>query len=123
LTAEESKPIVEALKTRPQAWADFMVRFQLGPEKPDPRRAVISAGTIAGAYIAGGFFPLCPYIFSRTAGSALTTSVIITLSAPVCFGYIKGRFTGTRPFRSAIQTLLIGGLAATAGFMIAWEIS
>ena len=67
--------------------------------------------------------PLCPYIFSRTAGSALTISVIITLSALACFGYVKGRFTGTRPFRSAIQTLLIGGLAATAAFMIARAIS
>jgi vacuolar iron transporter family protein len=123
LTAEESIPIVEALRTRPQAWVDFMMRFELGLEKPDPRRAVISAGTIAGAYIAGGFIPLCPYIFSHTAASALTISVIITLSALACFGYIKGRFTGTRPLRSAIQTLLIGGLAATAAFMIARAIS
>ena len=123
LTVEESKPIVEALRTRPQAWVDFMMRFELGLEKPDPRRAAISAGTIAGAYIAGGFIPLCPYIFSRTAGGALIISVIITLSALACFGYIKGRFTGTRPFRSAVQTLLIGGLAATAAFMIARAIS
>jgi len=123
LTAEESKPITEALKNRPQAWVDFMMRFELGLEKPNPRRAVISAGTIAGAYIAGGFIPLCPYIVSRTAGSALTASVIITLSALACFGYIKGRFTGTRPIRNAIQTLLIGGLAATAAFMIARAIS
>jgi VIT1/CCC1 family predicted Fe2+/Mn2+ transporter len=123
LTAEESKPLVEALRVRPQAWVDFMMRFELGLERPDPRRAAISAGTIAGAYIAGGFIPLCPYIFSRTAGSALILSVIITLSALACFGYIKGRFTGTRPLRSAVQTLLIGGLAATAAFMIARAIS
>jgi VIT1/CCC1 family predicted Fe2+/Mn2+ transporter len=123
LTAEASKPIVDALKSRPQAWVDFMMRFELGLEKPNPRRAVISAGTIAGAYIAGGFIPLCPYIVSRTAGSALTISAIITLSALACFGYIKGRFTGTRPIRSAIQTLFIGGLAATAAFIIARAIS
>jgi len=123
LTAEESKPIVEALKTRPQAWIDFMMRFELGLEKPNPRRAVISAGTIAGAYIAGGFIPLCPYMVSRTAGSALIVSIIITLSALACFGYVKGRFTGTRPLRNAIQTLLIGGLAATAAFIIARAIS
>jgi VIT1/CCC1 family predicted Fe2+/Mn2+ transporter len=123
LTAEESSPIVDAMRKRPQAWVDFMMRFELGLEKPNPRRAVISAGTIAGAYIAGGFIPLFPYIVSRTANTALIISVIITLSALAGFGYIKGRFTGTHPFRSAIQTLLIGGLAATAAFIIARVIS
>jgi VIT1/CCC1 family predicted Fe2+/Mn2+ transporter len=76
-----------------------MMRFELGLEKPNPKRAVVSAGTIAGAYIAGGFIPLCPYIVFHTAGSALAG-----------FGYIKGRFTGTRPFRSALQT--VGDLSA-----------
>jgi VIT1/CCC1 family predicted Fe2+/Mn2+ transporter len=123
LTAEESKPIVDSLRNQPQAWIDFMMRFELGLEKPDPKRAFVSAGTIAGAYIAGGFIPLCPYIIFRAAGSALFVSAIITLSALAGFGYIKGRFTGTRPFRSALQTLLIGGLAAIAAFMIARAIS
>jgi vacuolar iron transporter family protein len=123
LTAEESKPLVEALRARPQAWIDFMMRFELGLEKPNPKRAIISAGTIAGAYIAGGLIPLGPYIVLPAAGSALTVSAIITLSALACFGYIKGRFTGAAPFRSAIQTLFIGGLAATAAFLIARAIS
>lgn len=61
LTAEESKPIVDALRQRPQAWVNFMMRFELGLEKPDPKRALISAATIAGAYIAGGFVPLVPF--------------------------------------------------------------
>ena len=123
LTAEESKPIVDSLRNQPQAWIDFMMRFELGLEKPNPKRAFVSAGTIAGAYIAGGFIPLCPYIVFHTAGIALFVSASITLSALACFGYIKGRFTGTRPFRSAFQTLLIGGLAAIAAFMIARAIS
>ncbi|MBZ5669155.1 MAG: VIT1/CCC1 transporter family protein [Acidobacteriia bacterium] len=123
LTAEESKPIVDALRKRPQAWVDFMMRFELGLEKPDPKRAVISAGTIAGAYIAGGFIPLSPYIGLPTARTALIVSVIITLIALAVFGYVKGRFTGAPPFRSAIQTVGIGGLAAAAAFMIARAIS
>ena len=123
LTAEESKPIVNALRKRPRAWVDFMMRFELGLEKPDARRAVISAGTIAGAYIAGGFIPLGPYLVLPTASAALTASVITTLSALAVFGYIKGRFTGAPPLRSAIQTMLIGGLAAAAAFMIARAIS
>jgi vacuolar iron transporter family protein len=123
LTAEESKPIVDALRKRPQAWVNFMMRFELGLEKPDPKRAVVSAGTIAGAYIAGGFVPLGPYLFLPTASTALTISVITTLIALAIFGYIKGYFTGAPPLRSASQTVLIGGLAAAAAFMIARVIS
>jgi vacuolar iron transporter family protein len=123
LTAEESKPIVDALRKRPQAWVEFMMRFELGLEKPDPKRAVVSAGTIAGAYIAGGFIPLGPYLILPTASTALILSVIITLITLAIFGYIKGHFTGAPPLRSASQTVLIGGLAAAVAFMIARVIS
>ena len=123
LTAEESKPLVDALRKRPQAWVNFMMRFELGLEKPDPKRALVSAATIAGAYIAGGFIPLGPYLFLSTASTALTVSVVMTLIALAIFGYIKGRFTGAPPLRSASQTVLIGGLAAAAAFMIARAIS
>jgi predicted membrane protein (TIGR00267 family) len=100
-----------------------MMRFELGLEKPDPKRAVISAGTIAGAYIAGGFIPLGPYIILTRASTALIVSAIITLTALAVFGYVKGRFTGAPPLRSAIQTVVIGGLAAAVAFMIARVIS
>jgi VIT1/CCC1 family predicted Fe2+/Mn2+ transporter len=123
LTAEVSKPIVDELRKRPQAWIDFMMRFELGLEKPDPKRAFISAATIAGAYIAGGFIPLGPYIVLSTASAALKVSAIITLFALATFGYVKGRFTGAPPLRSAIQTTVVGGLAAAAAFMIARAIS
>lgn len=123
LTGEESKPVVEALRTRPQAWVDFMMRFELGLEKPDPKRALLSAGTIAGAYVAGGFIPLGPYMVLPTAGGALAASVIVTLITLGIFGYVKGRYTGAPPFRSAAQTLLIGGLAAGVAFMIARAVS
>ena len=123
LTAEESAPVVEALRKRPEAWVDFMMRFELGLEKPDPRRALISALTIAGAYIAGGFIPLGPYIIFSGAQTALLFSAIVTLATLMVFGYIKGQFTGTAPIRSALQTLLTGGLAAAAAFVIARAVS
>jgi len=123
LTEVESTPIVDALSKRPQAWIDFMMRFELGLEQPDPKRAITSALTIAGSYIVGGLIPLSPYFFFTPATKALFISVIATLLALLVFGYIKGRFTGTRPFRSAIQTALIGGLAAAAAFLIARLIS
>ncbi|HZI93188.1 MAG TPA: VIT1/CCC1 transporter family protein [Patescibacteria group bacterium] len=119
LTDAEIAPIVEKLRVRPRAWIDFMMRFELGLEKPDPRRAFTSAMTIAGAYIGGGLIPIAPYFFLANASSALWGSVGFTLSALMIFGWIKGHFTGTTPIRSALQTTLVGGLAAAAAFTLA----
>ncbi len=123
LTPAQSKPVVDALSKDPKAWVDFMMRFELGLEEPDPKRALTSALTIAGSYIVGGFIPLASYIFIPTAASALVVSVVVTLIALGIFGYIKGIFTGAKPLRSAIQTVLIGGVAAAAAFAIARAIS
>jgi VIT1/CCC1 family predicted Fe2+/Mn2+ transporter len=123
LTEEETTPIVRALQRRPKHWIDFMMRFELGLEKPEPGRARRSALTIAGAYIAGGFIPLSPYLLVMHASTALLFSVAMTLAALLIFGYIKGRFTGAGPIKSALQTALIGSLAAGAAFAIARAIS
>jgi len=123
VSAEAAAPLVRALQERPDAWIDFMMRFELGLEPPDPKRAVVSAATIAGAYIAGGLIPLAPYFFFSGAGRALAVSVAFTLCALFVFGYVKGRFTGARPIRGAFQTVLVGGLAAAAAFGIARAIA
>jgi VIT1/CCC1 family predicted Fe2+/Mn2+ transporter len=123
LTEAESGPVVEAFIKRPEAWVDFMMRFELGLEKPDPRRALLSALTIGGAYIAGGLIPLGPYFATADPRSGLLISIGVTLAALSVFGYIKGRFTGTVPLRSALQTVLIGGLAAAAAFGMAKAIT
>jgi len=123
VSAEAAAPVVRALKERPESWVDFMMRFELGLEKPDPKRALVSAATIAGAYMAGGLIPLAPYFIVATAARALAVSVGCTLLALFVFGYVKGRFTGARPVQSALQTVLVGGLAAAAAFGIARAIS
>ncbi len=123
LSGAEIAPILKNFQSRPKAWVDFMMRFELGLEEPQPKRARNSALTIAGSYIAGGLVPLAPYIFIAHAPDALWLSVLVTLIALFIFGYIKGTFTGTRPFRSALQTTLIGGIAAAAAFGIARAIS
>jgi len=91
----------------------------LGLEEPDPRRALQSALTIAASYIGGGFIPLSPYMVFHSTRKALVWSALVTLIALGVFGYIKGRFTGARPRRSALQTIVIGGVAAGAAFLIA----
>ncbi len=123
LSPDESVPVITALTRKPKEWVDFMMRFELGLEEPDPKRAVQSAGTIAASYIAGGIIPLAPYMMMHSVRGALLWSVLVTLIALGVFGYIKGRFTGSRPLRSASQTVVIGGLAAGAAFLLAKLIS
>jgi VIT1/CCC1 family predicted Fe2+/Mn2+ transporter len=112
-------PVLNALKQNPTAWVNFMMRFELGLEEPAPSRAHRSALTIAIAYIAGGFVPLLPYILVHDSIAALKLSVIITLIALALFGAIKGKLVGTGWLRSALQTTLIGGAAATAAYLLA----
>jgi VIT1/CCC1 family predicted Fe2+/Mn2+ transporter len=123
LTREQSAPILAAFEARPKQWVDWMMRFELGLDEPDPKRAHQSAVTIAGSYVAGGLIPLAPYIALNHPRAALGWSVVATLAALAVFGYIKGRFTGTAPGRSAQRTAVIGGLAATAAFLIAKAVS
>jgi len=119
LTEEETTPIVEALQKRPKEWVNFMMRYELGLEAPEPGRALSSGGTIAASYVAGGILPLLPYMLATQAHRALGWSVAVTAVALSCFGYLKGYFTGTRPVRSAWQTLLIGGVAAGCAYGLA----
>jgi VIT1/CCC1 family predicted Fe2+/Mn2+ transporter len=123
LRPDEARPVVEALKKRPEAWVDFMMRFELGLERPDPSTALWSALTIGGAYAVGGIIPLLPYMLLKNIMTALAVSSAVTVLALGVFGYVKGRFTGMRPARSALQTVLIGGLAAGVAFLIARALS
>ena len=120
---EHVAAVVEAMTKRPKQWVDFMMRFELGLEKPEPKRARVSAAVIAGAYIVGGLIPLGPYMFFTSAHTALIVSICVTMLALVVFGLVKGRYTGARPLKSALQTTITGGLAATAAFVIARLIS
>ncbi len=123
LNREQAAPVLAAFENHPKQWVDWMMRFELGLEEPDPKRAVRSAATIAGSYVVGGLVPLAPYMIFSDPGTALIWSVLATLTALATFGYIKGRFTGMAPVRSAFRTALIGGIAAGAAFLIAKAVS
>lgn len=112
-------PVLAALKRNPNDWVNFMMRFELGLEKPAANRAHRSAFTIAASYIAGGIIPLLPYILVEDNRAALKLSVVITLVALAIFGALKGKFVGSGWLRSAIQTTLIGGAAAAVAYTLA----
>ncbi|QUD88727.1 VIT1/CCC1 transporter family protein [Phenylobacterium montanum] len=111
--------VVAAIAADPERWTEFMMRFELGLEKPDRRRAPISAVTIGVSYIAGGLVPLVPYFLAPSVKAALPVSVAATGLALVAFGAVKGRMTGAGVLKSSLQTLLVGGLAAGAAFWLA----
>jgi len=132
---EAAAPVLAALQQNHPAYVDFMMRFELGLEKPASNRAHRSALTIAASYIAGGLVPLLPYMFVHvpslvegnlmtsplipSTAAALKLSVLITLLALAFFGALKGRLLGTGALRSALQTSLIGGAAAAAAYGLA----
>ena len=123
LTEAQMQPVVSTIISNQKRWVDFMMRFELGLEQPDPARAARSAGTIAASYIVGGLVPLAPYILMKEVMPALYVSVGVTLLALFVFGAIKGHYTGVAPVRGGLQTVVVGGLAAAAAFAIARLIS
>jgi vacuolar iron transporter family protein len=123
MSEQDIAPVVSAIRADQDRWVDFMMRFELGYEEPDPKRARNSAATIAVSYIVGGMVPLSSYMVWDNLRTALTGSVAITLVALFIFGYVKGKLTGISPIRGGLQTVVIGGLASAAAFGLARWIS
>ncbi len=119
MSEEELAPVVNAICADQKNWVDFMMKFELGFDEPDPKRARNSAITIAISYILGGLVPLAPYMAMPDLYSALKASVGVTLVALFIFGFVKGRMTGISPIRGGLQTVIIGGLASAAAFSLA----
>lgn len=119
LSAKAQDIIVEELAKDKDKWVDFMMKFELGLEKPHPDRAKKSAFNIAASYVVGGFIPLSAYFFTEHPHEGIIYSSIITLIALAAFGYFKSKVTGQSPIKGAIRTTLVGALAASAAYFIA----
>ncbi len=110
---------VSELSKNKDKWIDFMMRFELGLEKPNPNRSSKSAFNIGISYIVGGIIPLLPYFFTQTPSHGLVFSAIVTLICLFIFGYFKSKATGQPLFSGALKVMLIGAAAATAAFFAA----
>ena len=119
LDAAQADTIVMALSRNKEKWVRFMMRFELGLEEPDPKRAPRSAATIGASYVAGGLVPLLPYMLVGRIEDAFRLSIVLTLLALLLFGAVKGWLTGAPSWRAGLQTVLVGGFAAAAAFVIA----
>lgn len=100
-------------------WVEFMMKFELGLEKPDTQRAWKSGVTIALAYVAGGLIPLLPYAFTDIPTVGLSYSAVATLICLFVFGYFKSKVTGQNPWKGAVKVMFIGAIAAAAAFFVA----
>ncbi len=119
LHGEALDQLVTQISKDKSRWVDFMMRFELGMEKPDGARAPLSAITIGASYAAGGLIPLIPYMLTSDVRAGLLASTIVTVIALLIFGAIKSKLTGSAPLRGAWQTALIGAVAAGVAFGLA----
>ena len=114
----QEKATEEIAKDKKQ-WGDFMMKYELSLDKPDPRRATKSALNIGISYIVGGLVPLSPYFFVHSSADGLKISAAVTLLCLFIFGFFKSKITGINPWAGAIRVTLIGAVAAGAAFGVA----
>jgi VIT1/CCC1 family predicted Fe2+/Mn2+ transporter len=119
LSKEIQERATEEIATDKRRWVNFMMKYELGLDEPDAKRATKSALNIGISYIAGGIIPLLPYIIIHTSTEALKVSIAATLVCLFVFGYFKSKLTGVHPFWGAVKVMSIGALAAGAAFGVA----
>ncbi len=119
ISAETQESVASDLSKNPGLWVKFMMRFELGLEKPDPRQAYFSAIRIGLSYAVGGLVPLSAYYFTSTPFLGLTYSSVITVICLLLFGYWKAHLTNQPALRGAFTMALTGTLAACAAFGLA----
>jgi VIT1/CCC1 family predicted Fe2+/Mn2+ transporter len=123
LNEDLQEKIAREMAKHPKQWVDFMMRFELGLEKPNKNRALQSASIIGVSYVIGGLIPLSAYFFTNTAKQGLIYSCIITFLCLIAFGFIKSKLTGQPLFKGAVRVTVVGALAAATAFAIAKLIS
>jgi len=119
LSEELHNKATEEIAKDKKQWVDFMMKYELGLEKPDPKRATKSALNIGISYIVGGLVPLSPYFFVDLPTEGLKISVLVTLLCLFVFGWFKSKITGIKPWGGALKVMLIGAAAAGAAFGVA----
>ncbi|KAI8609248.1 Ccc1 family [Chytriomyces sp. MP71] len=120
LDREAITPLLASLKANPPQWVEFMMKYELGLEKPDASRTWISALTIGGSYFIGGLVPLIPYMAVQSSYTALYISIGCTLFVLLVFGFVKGLLLGvSHPVRSAFEMMVVGAAASAVAFGIA----
>jgi predicted membrane protein (TIGR00267 family) len=118
-----SKQVALQISKDKNHWADFMMKLELKLEKPEKNQPTRSAGTIALAYLVGGFIPLSPYILFSDNQTGFTVSCLVTIMALLVFGFFKSKMTGQPLLKGTLKVAITGIIAAGAAFLLAKAVS
>ncbi len=123
ISEDLQEKVAREMAQNPKKWVDFMMRFELGLERPHKHRALQSALIIGLSYVIGGLIPLSAYFFTESSREGLIYSSIITLLCLIIFGLVKSKLTGQPLFKGALRVAIVGAAAAAAAFAIAKAIT
>jgi VIT1/CCC1 family predicted Fe2+/Mn2+ transporter len=113
--------VVEVISADPDVWADTMMSEELGYGSTEPNELRAAASTFV-AFVTVGFLPLAAFVYDLAApgdlDNAFVWSAAMTAVAFVFVGSLKARFVAQRWWRSGLETLAVGGVAATVAYFV-----
>ena len=120
-TGDELEDIVDRIIAKPKAWLELMMAHELNLAPVDRTQARRSGILVGIAAIVGSLIPLIPFVvFPRDLFAGIVGSLIVSAITLFLIGWYKAKTTVGRPARSGLQMLVIGIVAALAGFGIAY---
>jgi VIT1/CCC1 family predicted Fe2+/Mn2+ transporter len=122
-TSELLDEIVKVITARKKIWVDTMMKEELGLIEDSKKPLDAATSTILG-FIIIGVIPLVPFVIIFAFGLTSETSesfvysVVFTSVAFFLIGIIKGKIVKKPLLRSGVTTLLVGGIAAAAAYLV-----
>ena len=103
----------DAITANRENWINLMLEgeYGLGSVDPHPMKAAVATFL---AFLVAGMIPLLPFLFGLE--HAFTISAWVTMGVFFAIGALKSRWSLEPWWRSGIETLLIGGVAALIAF-------
>jgi VIT1/CCC1 family predicted Fe2+/Mn2+ transporter len=111
--------VVEVITSDRELWVDTMMREELGFGTAVPNEYLAASATLV-AFLTVGFLPLTVFVYDLaapgTVANAFAWSAVMTGLAFLVVGALKSRFVDQSWWRSALETLAVGGLAAVLAY-------
>ena len=119
--------VVRIITSRRKVWIDTMMKEELGLIEDSKNPIDSSVSTFVGFNIIG-LIPLIPFMLFMMMGVELNSeafvySTISVLAAFFLVGVIKGKIVKKSMIPSGINTLIIGGIAATIAYLIGYGLN
>ncbi|UCC95000.1 MAG: VIT1/CCC1 transporter family protein [Candidatus Omnitrophota bacterium] len=117
-TEQEQEMAVRRITADKERWLKFMVQEEIGIS-PGLIDNPLHIGLIsAGSFLVGAFPVILPFFFFEAVTRAFIVSAAAVLVFLFVLGIAKARITKVRWFKSALETLIIGGISCGLGFFL-----